>query len=113
MQVGFSEIEMGNLYENSKAYVPKLLAQLPELTRILGEMGIGDRFPNTVNNYIDEFGKFFTRSDPKCIAAGAIYAVMKRSGILGFQSYIVDRTGVSGNTLRKIAKTIDDHFIQR
>jgi hypothetical protein len=104
---------MGNLYENSKAYVPKLLEQLPELTRILDEMGIADRFPNTVNNYIDEFGKLFPRSDPKIIATGAIYSVMTRSGISGFQSYIVDQTGVSGNTLRKIARTIDDHFVPR
>jgi hypothetical protein len=111
--VGFSEIKMGNLYENSKKYVPKLLAQLPDLTKILEEIGIGDRFPNTVNSYIDEFGKFFPRSDPKCIAAGAIYSVIKRSGILGFQSYIVDQTGISGNTLRKFAKTIDDHFTPR
>jgi len=104
---------MGNLYENSKAYVPKLLEQLPELTKILEDIGIAERFPTTVNSYIDEFGKFFPRSDPKRIAAGAIYSVMRRSGISGFQSYIVDQTGVSGNTLRKIARTIDDHFIPR
>jgi hypothetical protein len=99
--------------KNPKEYVPELIAQLPELTKILGDMGVADGFPKTVNEYIDEFGKYFTRSKPKNIAAGAIYSVITRGGILGFQSYMVSQTGISGSTLRKIARTIDEHFIPR
>ena len=104
---------MAKKSKDPKDYVPKLMEKLPELTRLIEESCMADKFLTFVNDYLNEFGRLFRRNNPEYVAVGTIYDVAKRIGICGMQAYIAEQTGISTNTLRSIAKTIDDHFVPR